>query len=296
MQYQRNRVYNLIVKQDAGYQLEINNLHIEFTVTKNSDNKKKPNKAKVSIYNLPPDYQRYVEAPFVECILQVGYMGLETQQLFAGQVTLAKTEKRGPNIVTTLEIDSLYTALNHKKVTKTIAPGRTIQEVIMSLVTDIPEVQRSVFSGEGIKNKVVDGYPLMGTPRQLLTELAQAYSFEWQIDDKTLFINDIEGSYTTNLASCYVITEFTGLIERPYYETIEKGRGKKDKRKRGRKGVQLQILLNPAITAGSTIKIEYEGFTGFYKVEAITSKGSYEGDDWTSELKCATLGEKKKAK
>lgn len=296
MQYQRNRMYNLIVKQDAGFQLEINTLHIEFTVTKYADNKKKPNKARVSIYNLPADFQRHVEAPFVECVLQVGYLGIGTQQLFAGQVTLAKTEKRGADVVTTLELDSLYTTLNHKKVTKTVAPGRTIQEVIMSLTADTPEITKSVFSGEGIKAKVVDGYPLMGSPRQILTELAQAYSFEWQIDDKTLYINDIEGSYTNNLKTCYVVAEGTGLIERPYHETIEKGRGKKDKRKRGRKGVQLTMLLNPAITAGSIIKIEYEGFTDFYKVEAITSKGSYEGDDWTSELKCSTLADKKKAK
>lgn len=296
MTYQRNRTYNLIIKQDAGFKLEINNLHIEFDVKKNSDNKKKPNKARVSIFNLPPDYQRYVEAPFVECILQVGYLGLETQQLFAGQVTLAKTQKQGANTVTTLEIDSLYTAINHKKITKTIAPGRTIQEVIMAIAADVPEITKSVFSGEGIKSKVIDGYPLMGSPRQLLTELAEAYSFEWQIDSNTLYINDIEGSYTTNKKTVFVISEFTGLIERPYHETIEKSRGKKDKRKRGRKGIELTILLNPAITAGSTIKIEYEGFTGFYKVESVTSKGSYFGDDWTSELKCSTLGaEKKKA-
>lgn len=163
----------------------------------------------------------------------------------------------------------------------------------MGIAADVPEISKSVFSGESIKAKVIDGYPLMGSPRQLLTELAQAYSFEWQIDDKTLYINDVDGSYTKNKNTVFVISESTGLIERPYHETIEKGRGKKDKRKRGRKGVELTILLNPAITAGSTIKIEYEGFTGFYKVESLTSKGGFMGDDWTSELKCSTLGQKK---
>lgn len=294
MQYQRNRVYNLIVKQEAGYKLEINNLQIEFDVTKNSDNKKKPSKARVSIFNLPSEYQRYVEAPFVECILQVGYLGLETQQLFAGQVTLAKTKKQGVDIVTTLELDSLYTSINHKKITKTIAPGRTIREVIMAIAVDIPEVTKSVFSGESIKNKVIDGYPLMGSPRQLLTELAQAYDFEWQIDDKTLYINDVDGSHTENKKDVFVISEPTGLVDRPYHETIEKSRGKKDKKKRGRKGVQLTIQLNPAIVAGSTIKIDYEGFTGYYKVESLQSKGSYMGEDWTSELRCVTLTDKQK--
>lgn len=296
MQYQRDRQYNLIIKQSAGYKLEINNLHIEFDVSKHADNKKKSNKARVSIFNLPPEYQRHVEVPFTECILEVGYLGTPPQRLFAGQITLASTRRNGADVVTTLELDSLYTQINHKTVSKTVAPGRTVQEVVMNLTAEIPEITKSVFSGEGVKRRVLDGYPMMGSPRQLLTEIAQAYSFEWQIDGDTLYINDIGGSYTKNTKEVYVITEFTGLIERPYHETIEKGRGKGDKRKRGRKGVELKILLNPAITAGSIIKIDYEGFTGFYKVEAIKSSGSFYGEDWTSTLKCATLGQDKAKK
>lgn len=286
---QRDRKYNLIITQSAGAKVEINNLHIEFDVTKYADNKKKPNKARISIYNLPAEYQRYVEVPFVECALEVGYLTTGVQQLFSGQVTIAGTRKQGADIVTTLELDSLFTQINHKIVSKTVAPGRSVQEVIMAVAASVPEVKKSVFSGDSIKNKVIDGYPMMGTPKQILTELAYAYNFEWQIDGQTLYINDIGGSFTQNKRDVVLISETTGLIERPYYDNIERARGKGDKRKKARRGVELSILLNPAVTAGSTIKIDYGDFSGYYKVEAITSSGSFYGNEWTSKLKCSTI-------
>ena len=45
----------------------------------------------------------------------------------------------------------------------------------------------------------------------------------------------------------YVISETSGLIERPYFDQIEKQRGKKDKLRAARNGVKVRILLNPAI-------------------------------------------------
>ena len=73
--YQVNRQYTLQIGQGKGSGIEITGLHITFKVNKGSDNKRRTNKATVKIYNLSEEHQKYIEAPFVECVLSVGYIG-----------------------------------------------------------------------------------------------------------------------------------------------------------------------------------------------------------------------------
>lgn len=289
MAIQIDRAYTLEIGQGNGKGLVIDNLHIEFSVSKGSNNKKKTNKADVKIYNLSEEHQRFMEAPFVECTLSVGYVELGLFKLFSGQITMAGTQKNGSETITELQIESFYTGLNHKRVSKSTPAGTSVKGVIQALVKDMPGIGRVVFSGKNVEKSFVDGYPLTGTPREILNDLASAFEMEWQIDDGVLYIQDVGFSYMTDTNKAYVISETTGLIERPYHDIIEKQRGKKDKFKAMRKGIKLKILLNPVITAGSIIKIEYPDFTGFYKVEQLTHKGGYLSDDWTTDLICGTL-------
>lgn len=287
--YQVNRQYTLQIGQGKGSGIEITGLHITFKVNKGSDNKRRTNKATVKIYNLSEEHQKYIEAPFVECVLSVGYIGAGMHRLFAGQVTVAGTEKEGTETVTEIQIDSLYTQLNHKTVSKTAPAGVSVKGVIENLVKEMDGVSRVVFSGTNITKSFVDGYPLSGSPRQILNELGEAFELEWQIDDDVMYIQDAGKSYMLNNSKAFKISETSGLIDRPYFDQIEKQRGKKDKLRAARNGLKLKILLNPAIVAGSIVYIEYGDKTGYYKVERLTHSGEYLGNDWTTELVCGTM-------
>lgn len=288
-QLQKDRNYTLVISQGKKDAIEITGLNISFTVSKNSNNKKKPNKATISIYNLSELYQRYLEAPFVEVTFSVGYASLGTHRLFSGQVTVAGTRKQGPDTITEIQLDSLYTELNHKTVTKTLPEGSTVRSAIEAIVKDMPGVTRSVLSGKNISRTFIDGYPLSGSPRQLLNEFADAFQLEWQVSDSILYIQDIGTSYMLDNSKAILISELSGLIERPYFDQIEKQRGKKDKLKLARNGLKFRILLNPSIVAGSIIKLEYGDKTGFYKVERLTHTGEYLGSTWETEIICGTM-------
>lgn len=287
--YQVNRQYTLQIGQGKGSGIEITGLHITFKVNKGSDNKRKTNKATIKIYNLSDEHQKYIEAPFVECVLSVGYQGAGLHRLFAGQVTVAGTEKQGTETITEIQIDSLYTQLNHKTVSKTAPAGVTVKGVIENLVKEMEGVSRVVFSGTNITKSFVDGYPLSGAPRQILNELGEAFELEWQMDDDVMYIQDAGKSYMTNNFKAFKISESSGLIDRPYFDQIEKQRGKKDKLRAARNGMKLKILLNPAIVAGSIIYIEYADKTGYYKVDRLTHTGEYFGNEWSTELVCGTM-------
>lgn len=287
--YQVNRQYTLQIGQGKGSGIEITGLHITFKVNKGSDNKRRTNKATVKIYNLSEEHQKYIEAPFVECVLSVGYIGAGMHRLFAGQVTVAGTEKEGTETVTEIQIDSLYTQLNHKTVSKTAPAGVSVKGVIENLVKEMDGVSRVVFSGTNITKSFVDGYPLSGSPRQILNELGEAFELEWQIDDDVMYIQDAGKSYMLNNSKAFKISETSGLIDRPYFDQIEKQRGKKDKLRAARNGLKLRILLNPALVAGSIVYIEHGDKTGYYKIERLTHTGEYFGNDWSTELVCGTM-------
>ena len=281
---QKDRQYSLVIDQGKGSGIVINNLHITFRVSKGSDNKRKTNKASIRIYNLSEEHQKYIEAPFAQVVLSVGYNDTGLRRLFAGQITVAGSEKQGADVVTEVQIDTLYTELNFKTISKTAPAGVSVKGVIENLVKEMPDVSRVVFSGTNINKSFVDGYPMVGSPRQILNELGEAFEMEWQIDDGVMYIQDVGQSYMQDKNKAVVISETSGLIERPYFDQIEKQRGKKDKLRAARNGVKVRILLNPAIVAGSIVKIEYGTLTGFYKVERLTHTGEFLGNTWETDL------------
>lgn len=285
---QRDRNYVLVVGIPGKGEIEITGLHITFQVRKSSDNKKKGNQASVSIYNLSEDKRKALEVSNVPVRLDVGYLYTGLHELFHGESTDVRTDRRGEDIVTTITLDAAYTGLNHRLVSKLAAPGSTVEEIIRNLATSMPDVSRTKFSGKGLKQRAVDGYPMSGTPRQILTEVCNAFGLEWQVDSGILYVTDVVESYMTE-GQAFVLNEMSGLIERPEVTEVEKQRKKDDKKKKGRKGLTIKMLLNPILQAGGLIKLEYGDLSGFYKVIDIQHEGEIYGSNWMTTI---TVGSK----
>lgn len=287
MIFQKDRQYRIEV--DVGStKVIIENLHVTFTVSKSSDNKKNPNKANVKIYNLSLEKQRLFETPYTKVTLFAGYQGIGVLRLFSGEATIVGTEKNGADTVTEIQLDTLFTEINHKRVSKTVREGVTLRQVIESLVKEMPSVNRVVFSGTNITKGFVDGYPLVGTPYEILNEISEAFELEWQIDNDILYIEDRGTSYMLDKNKAFLISELTGMIERPYFDNVAKGRSKKDKVKKARKGLRVKILLNPAMIAGGLVKLEYGDLSGVYKIESLRHNGDFYGSAWETDLVLAT--------
>lgn len=304
--YQRNRIYSLIVGRE-GDAVEINNLNIKFSVTKTSNNKDKKNGAKIEIYNLSEDRRKRLEEDYVYVSLKVGYAdalekGENLLELFSGQVINVRstdkeigkffTKRQNTNLITTLDIDELFTSLNGKTLNQIVPEGRTVKDVIQAIVKDIPEVTRQEMNGEAIQRQVVDGYPLTGTPKQNLDKLTKEYNLEWQIDSGVLYVSDIDGSFSDNKDNVPLIGQMSGLIERPEFLNPDSkrlkvaGDKKKEKVPASKKTLRMKILLNPAIVAGSIVKLEFEDLTGYYKITEVKHEGEYRGNTWHSTLLC----------
>lgn len=285
---QKNRQYRLIIGDyQFGNGLLIEQLQVTFDISKSTNNKNRTNSATIEVYNLSEESLKILDTDYPAAVFEAGYLDTGgPKRLFSGQVTNVSTRKSGTDIVTQLTMGSGYTELNHETLSDVVPPGNNVQDAIEKLRKAIG-ADRGVYNGTNLNNEIIYGYPLSGTPKEMLDELAEKYQLDWQLDDGVLYVHDNDRATTEQFQLAYVISPFTGLIERPYRVSGDKRRSKKDKVKKP--GVQMKILLNPEIKAGDIIKIDEGLLKGWYKVDSLRHTGSWRGENWYTEIKGTSL-------
>lgn len=286
---QRNRQYELIIGDyQNGDGLLINNLQVTFDISKSSDNKNKTNSASIEIYNLSDESLKILETDYPAAVFSAGYVDTGgVQRLFAGQVNNVATRKQGADRVTQITMGSGYTELNHQMLNQLVAPGRTVRDVIEELRASIPNVSRGVYNGTNFNNQLIYGYPLQGTPKQMLNEIGEKYRLEWQIEDDVLYVHDRDRGNRENFDEAYVISKYTGLIDNAYRVETNPRKTLKDKAKQ--QGVQWKMLLNPRIQAGDVVKLEDTFIVGWYKVDDIRHSGGWRDSNWITEIRASAI-------
>lgn len=288
MQPQINRAYELIVGNAvSGEGLQINDLQVTFDISKSSSNKDKTNSASIEIYNLGNDNLKLLDVDYPAAVFSAGYRDIGIKRLFAGQVTNVTTRKSGTDRITQILMGGAYTELNHEVMSSLVAPGRTVKDVAEDIRKALPGVSRSVFNGTNLNNPVIYGYPLQGTPKDMLNELSEKYSLDWQIDDDVLYVHDNDRGNSEKFEDAYVISKYTGLIENAYRASGDIRRSEKDKAKI--QAIQMKILLNPDIVPGDIILLEDVLFNGYYKITDMRHTGDWRGQAWYSELRATAI-------
>lgn len=284
---QKDRIYELkIGDASTGNGLLINNaLQISFDVSKSSSNKDRTNSATIEIYNLSDDSLKLIDVDYPFASLSVGYRQIGLKQIISGQVTDVTTRKSGTDRITQITIGSSYTKLNHELISKTLPPGKA-RDAFEELAKQIG-VSRTVFNSVNLNSPIINGYPLSGTKREMLDELSEKYSVDWQIDDDTLYVHDSDRGNSEKFELAYVVSKYTGLIENAYRASGDVRRSEKDKVKKP--SAQFKMLLNPDIVAGSILKLDDTLIKGWVKVDSLRHTGSWRGSDWYTEVQCSMI-------
>lgn len=285
---QINRQYELkIGDARQGNGLLINNLQCTFDISKTSSNKDKTNSAAIEIYNLSDEHLKVLDTDYPTAYFSAGYVDIGMKLLFSGQVTDMTTRKSGTDRITQIVMGSAYTAINHDVMSQLVSPGKTVEDVAEEIRKAIPGVSRGVYNGTNLQSPIVYGYPLMGTPKDMLNELSNKYQVEWQIEDDILYVHDIARANRENFETAYVISKYTGLIDNAYRVTGDKRRSKKDKTKK--QGIQMKVLLNPDIQAGDIIKLEDTFISGWFKVSDLRHYGGFRDTAWYTDIRATAI-------
>lgn len=285
---QRNRVYELVIGDyQTGNGLLVKDLQVTFDISKSTNNKNRTNSASIEIVNLSEESLKILDTDYPAAVFSAGYLDTGgAKRLFSGQVTNVSTRKSGTDIVTQIQMGSGYKELNHETLSELVPPGNDVKATIETLRKAIG-ADRGVYNGTNLNNEIINGYPLSGTPKEMLDELSEKYQLDWQLDDGVLYVHDNDRAATEQFQLAYVISPFSGLIERPYRVSGDKRRSKKDKVKKP--GIQMKILLNPDIKAGDIIRLDEGLLKGWYKVDSLRHSGSWRGDNWITEIKGTSL-------
>lgn len=289
MMFQRQRIYEIVLgdtkTRDA---VIINDLQVAFDISKNSDNKKTSNAATVEIYNLSDETLRKLDTDYLECSISCGYLETGLINLFKGQVVQTTTVRKGTDKITQLQMGEGYVELTQQFLKGMVPAGGTAGDVIEKIRAEgMPGVAKGAFTGININNQVLYGYPLTGTPKQMLDEICKANRIEYCLDRGVLTVRDETGISDKNLQTAFVLNENSGLIDIPYQTSADGSQLKKDKTKRP--GVQFRALLNGRIIPGSAVKLESKLITGWYKVVSARYYGDYRGNDWYVDCFCTNL-------
>lgn len=287
---QKDRVYQLTIgdiKSGTGFIVD-SSLQIRVQINKSSDNKRRRNTATIEVYNLSPDHINLLQSEYLYCKFSAGYAGVAGALVVVeGNVVECSTIKKGTDFVTQLTMGEGYNDLNHVKLRSMVAPGKTNLEVIEEIRTKCPGINRGAYTGDNMNKTTMFGYPIQGSPLEMLQELCEANNMEFNVSGGVLNISDENGLLTKNQALAPIVSESTGLIDVPFFTSAEGRKLPGDKRRR--RGVQFKALLNAEYNPGYIVKIESQFITGFYRINDARFTCDFRGNDWYVECFCSEI-------
>lgn len=285
------RKYRLTLgnKNDPDF-VQIEELEMNFTIRFSSDNKKKADDATFDVVNLGQETLNKINREFAVLSFEVGYADDDTDlvNLFTGEVISVSTRKTGTDRVTSITASPAALSLSFGNVNKVVPEGRSVSDAIEE-IRKAGGYDKGEYKGTRVFQKIPFGYPLSGTPRQMLDEVCSTYMLEWRIQGNALFVNDEEVGIKGGGSLVPLITSESGLLEIPYYQTENSGKSKKNKTKL--RSLMFDSLLNTEITCGNYVKIQHDDIDGLFKVNELTFTGGFRSGDWKCSGKCTAAKE-----
>lgn len=294
---QFKRTYELIIGQpNSSKGLQINGseddndgLQLTFNIKKHIDNKEQSNTCTINLYNLSEDSIKYIEQDSLAVILKVGYNG-NNKVLFQGITSEIETDDRGNNQDRKTSIKCVPSdSLTYQPVlSKTFPENTTPRQVINFLVGQSTGINRASFNSENIDKPFPFGYPVEGTVKSILSELARDFQFQYRIDGKRLYVNDPNKFQSSNsVERAFVISPTTGLIGVPVFASADGKKIKGDDQKKS--GVKFTALINPLITPGTAVSLKDSQIEGISRVNSTEFNGDWRGNRWQVTCYCSRL-------
>jgi hypothetical protein len=277
--------------------LELSELRIQFKIEQSDLDS--PNKAIIRVFNLSPTTAQRVQKEFQRVVLQGGYQTGKFGVLFDGTV---KQVRRGRIDQTNTYLDILAAdgdvAYNQGIVNKVMAAGSTAKQRLdtISQAMDLPVG----YSADLPSGALSRGKVMFGMGRDYLRDLTNTTGTTWSIQNGKVVVLPL-GGYLPGEA--VKISSGTGMIGLP--EQTEQG-------------IEVKVLLNPALRIGGLVQIDnasiqraflpvnlftpgeitqekfpnlYPKVTddGFYRIYVAEHEGDTRGVPWYTNLVCLAI-------
>jgi hypothetical protein len=277
-----------------------NSLKIAFAIDK--DTSKESNKCKLEIYNLSVTTRKRIEQPDNEVEIYAGYEKNGGAVLcFRGTVVYGYTSEDTTDSITHLELADGTVALRDSYCSLSYAQNVAAKVIIQRCANEmgVPLVYgKDVGEIEAYKN----GFSFIGLAKEALTEVCNARGLSWSIQNNILQVIKAGGTSTNR---GLVFSAYTGLIGSP--ERVIQAEYKSDKTTPKRKvkekaqknelrkkhGWRIKTLLAPTVSPSDLVKIESKLINGWFRVEKVSHRGEYNGNQWESDIELTEINNAK---
>ncbi len=267
--WNRKAVVTMGVKGEKGVRIE--GLRISFDIEKT--NEKSANNAKVLIYNLNESNKSLLKTKEdLSLTLEVGY-GDNLDLLFTGDIVRSTTQRRGPDFVSTIEIDDGDEALTRAKLEKSYEAGTNLKTVVQDALQSMKDAGQVVIGSiSSIKDDIAqNGFSASGLASSIVEQITSKQGLEFSIQDNETQI--LEASEDTG-EEAIVLTPSTGLIGSPRIGLIGKEASKQD-------GIEFKALIQTTrFKPGRKVKIQSREVDGIFKILKSKFAGDTHAPAW----------------
>lgn len=260
----------------------IKEMQIEFDIDRNL--KKSPNQCSIKITNLNEESRTAFKELDLYVVLEAGYED-NYSVLFSGDVTYAMSEHDDTEWVTHLECGDGDRLIAGARIARSYKPGSSIRGIVNDVYAGLGQrVPESIASDSAFDKELPRGYTAFGDVRRVLTQVLKPLGFSWSVQDGQVQILSPES--TTN--QIFVLSQSNAMIGSPEFgqppRTTKKG-------KRKNPTVTVKCLLFPQLRPGGIIELQSKEISGQFKLLSVKHKGSFVGNEWTTEMEINPLGE-----
>lgn len=258
-------------------------LHIEFEVAK-SDTSGKTNKFKITVYNLSDTSITKISKDF-KVIFEAGYTEDALRTLFIGQVENVETEYLAEVVKTTITCVDGYKPKREGYTSTAFRGGTTVETILRQLITKDLGLSNPVMNNgklgadKGLNKIYENGSAKVGNTYEIITKLCRDNFLTWSVRDGNAIVYPVDGSTEVKVP---LISAGTGMIGSP--QKSLNNTNKLAKSKNTTTTYKVKTLLNGSYNIGNLVEVVSAFTSGLYRISKVTHKGSFDGNDWTSDL------------
>ncbi len=260
--------------------LDVTQLDLTFDIIKTST--REPNTAEVRVFNLSPGNKSTISAEEdPRLLVRAGY-GDPPPLLFLGNSRRLFTERKGTDLITTVQASDSGSALQIVRLSRSYNEGTPVLSVVRDSVNalgigegNLSDFESAYTARNGTDN-FPDGYTTDGPARNVLNSLIRAAGLRWSVQDGVL---QIQRPGTPLQTQAVLLSPSTGLVGSPTRGAAESCK---------RPNVSAQALIQPEFYPGRRVVLQ-SSIEGTYEILKIKYVGNTRGQDWYANLELRPL-------
>ena len=258
--------------------VELIDHEMEFEVIRSGSSE--PNTANFTISNIGESTRRALsQESKIPILFEAGYAA-DIALMFKGKVLKSSTQRMGATWKTTIEASDGAAEISLRKF-MTFPPGKKREDAVREMAAemglgsdkDSPIVKLiDYFKEKGAVNGIVEffnGFTTGGDNYKAIVDLAKPLGIDVSIQDEILTANLSDKGVNRNKAVRRIAAD-TGMLGSP--ELGDKG------------AVRVTSLLLPTVRPNDPVKLVSTLLEGNYRVDKMTSTGSYRHGPWKTDL------------